>query len=590
MSVNSINNNASLLERPSTSLSYKDRPESLKIRIDLAFNKIAQNTSSQWGFYNGGAHYDICEVDGHKLIDKLIEQAPESKKVFRLLEIGAGNFQWSASLANYVGNKSSFPKDVTVEIYSVRGEKYLEDSVIKTDRCVQRYFGAFKVENLIDEFKKNGFELENSFDLIVTRWCMRHLADPVGTFQQAIQLLSLNGLFMGDGWFILDKESNMLAKYADHNRPITQLFLDTKLPFVTRFYDGGRSLNHFVLQRSNDAPCALPMRYVGESFVGDGWQVGSSNVTQFEREPQKEDSEGFETPESQSSNYVYGDKKLHEWLRQNALFCSPNTVWRPLRKKNEGLGMPQLHTEIKNCSLAEFSEIIEDCRYDINESDLNGQTPLHIAVQIGAFDKFNLLLNKQAKITLADSDGRTPLHLAAIHDKDGKFIHALIKQGANIDQDFGYKKTPLSCALKHKNVKAAEVLIKAGAMISHLDHIDLDDPAFLSLHKEGLIQPQTGSGGLQDLYSWIQRGDCVVLHYNGSNGMMYYFPKSANPCPRLIVVDVDPETSLLDPDEWPSFIKIGKEGKGFEFEPYDYQKIKKGNFLQTYKYNYPAKK
>ncbi len=588
MAVNSINNNSALLESPVKSLSYKDRPDSLKIRIDMAFNHIVKNTSSEWGYFNGGTHYDICEVDEHKLLDKIIEQAPKSKKVFRLLEIGAGNFQWSACLAKYIANKSSFHKDVTVEIYSVRGEKYLGDPVVKTDRCIQRFFGAFKVENLLDEFKRNGCELENSFDLIASRWCMRHLADPVGTFQQAMQLLSKDGFFLGDGWFLLDDESHTLSKDANHNHPITQLFLDTKLPFITRFYDGLRSLNHFVLQRSNETPCALPWRYVGESFVGDGWQVGSSNVTRFVREPQKEDSEAFETPGNQFSNYVYGDKKLHEWLKQNALFCSPNTVWRSLKKKNEGLGIPELHSKIKNCSLEEFREVIEDCRYDINESDLSGCTPLHIAVKFGAYDKLELLLKKQANVTLADGEDYTPLHLAAIHDKDGKFIQALIKHGANIDEDFRYKKTPLSCALKHKNVEAAATLIKAGAKISDSDHIVLEDSVFLPLHKEGLIPPKIGSGGLQDLYSWIKRGDCVVLHYNGVNGMMYYFPKSTNPYPRLIVVNVDPDTNLLDQSEWPDAIKKGNEG--FEFAPYNYEIIKNGNFLQTYQYNFPAVK
>lgn len=595
MSVNLTNNNA--LAQPSetskpTYLDPSQGPDDLDSSISYAFEKLVKNSSSQWGFFNGSNSYENCRVDEYALLRKIIQQAPEEQKDFYALDIGCGNFQWVKGVAEYIEKLDAFPKDKKVHIIGIRGERNLDAKTIETDRCKLYFLGAFKIEELFKSFKAEGLDLENKIDLAVSSWCLRHLVNPVRTFAQLYNLLRpKTGFALIDGFFFLDEKGTLGDLYE--NARLTQLFLDTKAPFLTRYFNGMRSLNHFMLQRPDARPCQLPMSYLDYRFAGEGWQIGSNIVTVYKRESQESDKEGFFVPscEIRDSNHMYGEKKMHEWLKKNGLLTCPDTVWRPIQKKDEHQKTPLLHYAVEMKRI----DLVNECLKagdDIDESDFNGNTPLHSSIEALDFEIFELLLKNGANLQLPNGSSCTPLHTAAIHDKEGRFITALIERKANIEENFSYKKTPLQCALHNKNVKGVEILIRARrkiraeAKISHLDYIDLEDPAFSSLHKQGLIPPQTGSGGLADIYSWIKRGDCVVLHYNGVNGIMYNYPNPENHYPVVIYVDVDPSTNLLDEEEWPYYL----EGGGYEFAPYDVEVIKKSKFERSYDYSFPARK
>ena len=70
---------------------------------------------------------------------------------------------------------------------------------------------------------------------------------------------------------------------------MNRLLIDTKAPFLTRFHDGTRSLNHFMLQRPDERRCSLPLSYDYSKYIGDGWQVGAQSVMVFKRTPQPEE-------------------------------------------------------------------------------------------------------------------------------------------------------------------------------------------------------------------------------------------------------------------------------------------------------------
>ena len=112
----------------------------------------------------------------------LFQLGAPSCKDFYALDIGAGNYQWGRKLAQYLNAKTNLPKDVTRHIIGIRGETNLDEAVTKVGQCTLYEFGQFQVETLSDEFTKQGLQLANKVDLVVSSRCFRHLVDPVGTF------------------------------------------------------------------------------------------------------------------------------------------------------------------------------------------------------------------------------------------------------------------------------------------------------------------------------------------------------------------------------------------------------------------------
>lgn len=562
-------------------LDWTQRPGPLKKTISQAFNRLTHSFTSGWGLFNGGGAYPLCGVDEHALIKKIIQQAPADQKDFYVLDIGAGNFQWSKSIADFIDKQADLPKDIKFHIIGIRGEGFIGNRVVETNRCKIYNLGAFKVEELFEQFKAQGLDLENKVDLAVSQWCFRHLADPVGTAAQVYNLLRpKTGYFLVDGFFFLRNGETM--GNIDGNIPMTQLFLDLKAPFLTRYHNDARSLNHFMLRKANDSPCRLPMSYLDAHDPGDGWQIGSECVTRFQREAQASDHEGFNLP-SVACN-MYGDKKMHDWLKENGLLECLGSVWSPLQEKDKQLAIPSLHQAIEQ----EARDTIQTCLDrgdDINESDSMGQTPLHISVQRRSFELFTLLLNRGAQIELFNGNGNTALHEAAISDTEGHILQALIDAGAAVNAKV--YKTPLDRAIEAENLNAVEILIKAGAEISEENYNDLNHSAFTSLHEQKLIpkmQKKRNKGGFEDVHDWIKKGECVVLHYNGVNGMMYHYPTASNKNPKLRFVNINPQFNLLDDGEWPGFLRVA----GYEHQPYHPKEISKVGFkgIKQYTFGY----
>jgi hypothetical protein len=324
-SFTTINSLLDSSESPHLYLDWTQRPENIELKVSEAFKNV-KDEEFPWG-YNGSSKYEMGYLKEHALLKTIISQAPAGQKDFYILDIGAGDFQWGQSLAKFIEEQTDLPKDIKVHIISVRGEKYLGDRIIETDRCKIYNLGAFKVEELFAEFKKEGLDLENKIDLCVSRWTFRHLVDPVGTFLQVYRLL--RGYFLFDGFCFVYGEEGARKSYTNGNHQMTQLLSDTGTPFLTTSFNTGRSLNHFILQKPNLNPCQLPMSYKDVVEVDKGtYIIGSGCMTAFKREPQETDSAELCLPRY-DTDYV-GDKKLYDWLKTNELFNEPDTEWKPL--------------------------------------------------------------------------------------------------------------------------------------------------------------------------------------------------------------------------------------------------------------------
>jgi hypothetical protein len=466
-------------------LDWTQRPDSVKAAIAGAFTKIVKRIRSTWGVFNGNDTYALCEVNEQPLLKKIIQQAPADQKEFYALDIGAGDFQWSKSMADYIEKQADLPLDIKVHIIGIRGESYLGDRVVETNRCKIYNLGAFKVEELFEQFKKEGLDLENKIDLAVSQWCFRHLVDPVGTAVQVYNLLRPKaGYFLVDGFFFSLDQGKM--KYELGNTRMTQLFLDMKAPFLTQHHEALRSLNRFIMRRPDGTPCQLSMAYSGMEGLNEENEmryIFSGYITQFERKVQTDGPEDFHLPsrlpEDGIHHYLYGDKEMYDWLKKQGLLIWPTALWRSIR--DQEFPTPILHRAIMKGQRKVFDACFQPPEEDIDMSDSEGQVALHIAIQKKSYELFQLLLERGARTELYNGRGNTPLHEAAIIDNEGRFLQSLLDAGAQVNAKYyKYGPSPLDRAIEAKNPNAVKILIQAKAEISEKNVENLKDPIFSS--------------------------------------------------------------------------------------------------------------
>ncbi len=469
-------------------LDWNERPKPLQSAISHTFNEIMKDSKSKWGVYNGDYEYCMCGIDEQKLMKKVILQSPQ-QKAFYALDIGAENFQWGRGIADFINTQNDLPKDIKVNIISIRGEKNLGDRIIEEGCCRLYELGAFKIEEMIERFKKEGLFLEKKVDLAISRWCFRHLADPVGTFVQAFNLLRpKKGLLLMDGFVFLFQGQKWKSREFDSNFNMVQLLFDTKAPFLMNMCSTQRSLDHFVLQRPNEKSCELPMKYEGVERLNysNGWQIGSNCMTRFVRSPQEEDELELNYV---VRNHLCGDIELFRFLRKNKVFDCYHK-WKPIRKKDCSLIDTRFHQAVFKGEILLVKKHLQE-GYDIDEFDENGDTALHIAIRQKHWELFKLLLREKADMGLYNNDQRTSLHEAVVFDKDGPFIKELIKAGADINEKkyCSYRCcTPLTLAIKKQNVNAARQLLQNGAEISMRDYEQLyADETFSTILRSNLV-------------------------------------------------------------------------------------------------------
>jgi|GEM_PF-4956207 len=303
----------------SFSLNYRDRPQSLQEQIKKAWQALQEGSNRDWHYAGSeGQPYCLAGVDEHALVKALIKEAPDRKK-FYVLDIGAGDFSFGKGLVAAINRDESIAKDVEVHIIGVRGEPNLLNEVSKAhkqDKCYIYELGSFQIENLLEEFTKQGLELDGNVDLIVSRWTFRHLVDPVGTFLQTYSLLRPgSGLLLMDGFFY-----NLGNDNSDACQKMYRLLINTKVPFLLRKYDLGNSLDQFILKRTDAVSLSLPLMYEEvQTGCGQRRQIASDCITCFNVLPGYQ-NRLLEYPHRNTSFQLMGDADLYWLLSDAAVF------------------------------------------------------------------------------------------------------------------------------------------------------------------------------------------------------------------------------------------------------------------------------
>ncbi len=525
-----------------TPLDWQDRPEEIQDHISDTFDDLTRHRSSSWGYYNGGSSYSLCGIDEQKLIKTMLEEAPPTQKDFYVLDIGAGNFQWGTSLAKYIHNNVTLPEDMTVHILNVRGESSEEEEITKQGQCQLYKLGAFKVEELYSELQKRGLPCEKGIDMVISSWCFRHLVDPTGTFVQTVNALRpKTGTLIMDGFYYgIHKDPHKSNEYIK----MMELLRDTKLPCLYEFNSGGRSLGQFILQRPDDQPCQLPLSYRGYDWPIEHHQIGSKSITHFDRTPQEHDQYGM----TLGGYYIRnGDINLFNDLQKQGVFHRDQTQWAPM--DDRGFDYEEffpLHAAITADGEIEDLEGI-----DLNQIDPNGDRPLHVAIQNRRIDWLKSLLAHGADPHLSDDQYQTPLHRAIQMNLDTDIIELLLQPDIKVNAKNKDRRTPLDDAIEQKNVAVVKLLLDSGAEKSRENRKILrNNEAFTSICKR-----RESPTLFESIGKWYRSGDYVVLRSPGTGA--YFYHQCDSDTKKVHIVDFNPETNLLHPDELPSFLEVG---------------------------------
>jgi quinoprotein dehydrogenase-associated probable ABC transporter substrate-binding protein len=125
-----------------------------------------------------------------------------------------------------------------------------------------------------------------------------------------------------------------------------------------------------------------------------------------------------------------------------------------------------VNTELNNAVLADdqarVSYLLDKKHASLTALDLQGETPLHHALQLRSTGMTVLLIERGADVNQRDRDGWTPLMTAAYGD-DAADVKVLLAHGADPNAVSAQNFTPLGIAVQYGKSQAALALIAGGA-------------------------------------------------------------------------------------------------------------------------------
>lgn len=319
-----------------TYLDWQQRPFNLQIQIEYAWNNIKLNQNSNWGRYNGDKSYNLCHINEFLLLKSIVSKQEHAKHFF-ILDIGAGNFQFADALSQAILDDVDISSEINFHIISLRGEMPVYPEYTQVGKCHMYYLGHIQIENLGYELKKHGLNLKHQIDIIVSRWSLRHLADPLGTFLQAYELLKpQTGLMLFDEFYFL---RNHQLKHWHQSQSLLSLLWETQTPFLM-FQPADHQLpSHFIIKKPSSSPLQLNWSYQDIELIACCYDIASLTVTRF-NSPNFKEVALEKTP----SMHLSGDLNLyHELKNTNCLNQSLSFFSRldtTISKQNE---VCQLH-------------------------------------------------------------------------------------------------------------------------------------------------------------------------------------------------------------------------------------------------------
>jgi len=114
------------------------------------------------------------------------------------------------------------------------------------------------------------------------------------------------------------------------------------------------------------------------------------------------------------------------------------------------------------------SILIDEGHADLELTDTEGRTALHVAAWQGYREMVEVLLSRGADPNAMDAERRTPVQSAAWMDR-ADVVRVLVERGAKVDHICAQGATALSIAAQEGHDAVVRVLLDHGADVNHLD-------------------------------------------------------------------------------------------------------------------------
>jgi ankyrin repeat protein len=139
-------------------------------------------------------------------------------------------------------------------------------------------------------------------------------------------------------------------------------------------------------------------------------------------------------------------------------------------------GCTPLHVAVSNKKIANVEILLKNGSAADSE-DINGNTPLHLAVIHSFAECLEIWKNHNLCLESKNLEGKTCLHLAAQLGND-TMLNTLITMGANMDAEDSKGRTPIKLAELNSKYDCIQILADSGAQIG-----SLSNPIQRNIHK-----------------------------------------------------------------------------------------------------------
>lgn len=252
------------------------------------------------------------------------------------MDIGCGKGDWGHNIKRILETQHKRSK-THFHIFSITGGQECPEQLIKTQNITLHQLNQCKIENIDEELAKRWFDLNEKVDVIVSNWALRHLVDPFGTVDRLYGLLNpCEGKLFSNGFLLkFDSSKEVEGCPAEHS----SILANSNATALFRDFDDMRDADQFLLERTNEKPLGLPLRYTGttENLVWGYW-CASNKITIFSAAENIIRNNTIENLENKPYRYHYcleGDtrcKELYTRLKRQGFFDSPHTASERIKK------------------------------------------------------------------------------------------------------------------------------------------------------------------------------------------------------------------------------------------------------------------